>query len=52
MTNLGFHRAMAAAGIEVVTTPVGDRNVLDVLEQRPLRSERQRDPKNATGAWR
>lgn len=33
MTNLGFHRAMAAAGIEVVTTPVGDRNVLIALEQ-------------------
>ncbi len=33
MTNLGFHRAMAAAGIAVVTTPVGDRNVLIALEQ-------------------
>ena len=33
MTNLGFHRAMAAAGISVVTTPVGDRNVLIALEQ-------------------
>jgi phosphoglucosamine mutase len=33
MTNLGFHRAMAAAGIDVVTTPVGDRNVLIALEQ-------------------
>lgn len=33
MTNLGFHRAMAAAGIDVVTTPVGDRNVLVALEQ-------------------
>jgi phosphoglucosamine mutase len=33
MTNLGFHRAMAAAGIEVITTPVGDRNVLIALEQ-------------------
>jgi phosphoglucosamine mutase len=32
MTNLGFHRAMAAAGIEVVTTPVGDRSVLGALE--------------------
>lgn len=34
MTNLGFHRAMAAAGIEVVTTPVGDRSILEALEQR------------------
>jgi phosphoglucosamine mutase len=34
MTNLGFHRAMDAAGIEVATTPVGDRNVLLELERR------------------
>ncbi len=32
MSNLGFHRAMAAAGIEVVTTAVGDRYVLEALE--------------------
>jgi phosphoglucosamine mutase len=32
MTNLGFHRAMAAAGIGVRTTPVGDRHVLAALE--------------------
>ncbi len=34
MTNLGFHRAMADAGVEVVTTPVGDRSILDALEER------------------
>jgi phosphoglucosamine mutase len=28
MTNLGFHRAMAAHGVRVVETPVGDRHVL------------------------
>lgn len=32
MSNLGFHRAMAAAGIGVVTTAVGDRNVLDAID--------------------
>ena len=31
MSNLGFHRAMAAAGITVEQTPVGDRNVLAAL---------------------
>ena len=31
MTNLGFRLAMAAHGIEVVETPVGDRYVLDAL---------------------
>lgn len=31
MTNLGFHQAMADAGIDVVTTPVGDRHVLEAL---------------------
>jgi phosphoglucosamine mutase len=34
MTNYGFHQAMAAAGIEVATTPVGDRYVLDELRRR------------------
>ncbi len=33
MTNLGFHRAMAAAGIEVAQTPVGDRSVLAALDE-------------------
>jgi len=32
MSNLGFHQAMAREGIEVVTTPVGDRHVLEALE--------------------
>jgi phosphoglucosamine mutase len=31
MTNLGFHRLMAERGIEVVTTPVGDRYLLQAL---------------------
>ncbi|MFL5824645.1 MAG: phosphoglucosamine mutase, partial [Solirubrobacteraceae bacterium] len=34
MTNYGFHRAMEAAGIQVATTAVGDRYVLDELRQR------------------
>src|SRR5213076_3389296 len=35
MTNFGFHRAMKQAGIEVATTPVGDRNVIaELLERR------------------
>ncbi len=34
MTNYGFHTAMAAAGIEVATTTVGDRYVLDELRRR------------------
>jgi phosphoglucosamine mutase len=33
MTNLGFHRAMRAAGIEVATTPVGDRHVAAALDE-------------------
>jgi phosphoglucosamine mutase len=33
MTNLGFHRLMAERGVRVVTTPVGDRYVLEALRQ-------------------
>ncbi len=36
MTNLGFRRAMAEAGIEVVDTKVGDRYVLEALDERGL----------------
>ncbi len=32
MANLGFHQAMAAQGIRVETTPVGDRSVLEAME--------------------
>jgi phosphoglucosamine mutase len=34
MTNYGFHTAMAAAGVAVATTPVGDRYVLEALRER------------------
>jgi len=34
MSNYGFHRAMAEAEIEVATTQVGDRYVLDELRKR------------------
>src|ERR1700733_4465522 len=34
MTNYGFHTAMASAGVEVATTSVGDRYVLDELRRR------------------
>jgi phosphoglucosamine mutase len=34
MTNYGFHTAMAAAGIDVATTAVGDRYVLEALRER------------------
>jgi phosphoglucosamine mutase len=34
MTNYGFHTAMADAGIEVATTAVGDRYVLEALRER------------------
>jgi len=32
MTNLGFHKAMKAAGVQVETVGVGDRNVLEALD--------------------
>jgi phosphoglucosamine mutase len=34
MTNYGFHTAMKHAGVEVATTAVGDRYVLDELRRR------------------
>jgi phosphoglucosamine mutase len=34
MTNFGFHTAMRAAGVEVATTQVGDRYVLEELRER------------------
>jgi phosphoglucosamine mutase len=34
MTNFGFHAAMAEAGVEVATTQVGDRYVLEALRER------------------
>src|SRR5919197_1792102 len=34
MTNFGFHTAMRGHGIEVATTPVGDRYVLEALRER------------------
>jgi phosphoglucosamine mutase len=34
MSNYGFHQAMDEAGIEVATTPVGDRHVSAELERR------------------
>jgi phosphoglucosamine mutase len=36
MSNLGFHHAMRDAGIDVVTTAVGDRYVLEELHARRL----------------
>ena len=36
MTNLGFHRAMARHHIDVVTTKVGDRYILEALETNGL----------------
>ncbi len=37
MSNFGFHRAMEAAGVEVATTAVGDRNVTSELAKRGWR---------------
>jgi phosphoglucosamine mutase len=34
MTNYGFHTAMAQAGVDIATTAVGDRYVLDELRRR------------------
>ena len=34
MSNLGLHEAMRKAGIEVLTTPVGDRNVIEALREK------------------
>jgi phosphoglucosamine mutase len=34
MSNYGFHRAMEKAGIEVATTPVGDKHVVEELLER------------------
>ncbi|MEO6886764.1 MAG: phosphoglucosamine mutase [Jatrophihabitantaceae bacterium] len=36
MSNLGFHHAMRDAGIEVITTAVGDRYVLEALRAKNL----------------
>lgn len=36
MTNLGFHHAMRDLGIEVLTTQVGDRYVLEMMRERDL----------------
>jgi phosphoglucosamine mutase len=37
MTNFGFHRAMEEDGIEVATTQVGDRYVIDEMRRRGWR---------------
>jgi phosphoglucosamine mutase len=37
MSNYGFHQAMEAQGVEVETTPVGDRHVAEALSERDWR---------------
>jgi phosphoglucosamine mutase len=37
MTNFGFHAAMRTAGVNVATTPVGDRYVLEALREHGWR---------------
>ena len=37
MSNLGLHRALATAGVDIVEVDVGDRNVLRALEERAWR---------------
>jgi phosphoglucosamine mutase len=37
MSNYGFHQAMEAEGVEVETTPVGDRHVAEALSDRDWR---------------
>ncbi len=41
MSNLGFHHAMRDAGINVVTTAVGDRYVLEALRARRTQPRRR-----------
>ena len=41
MSNYGFHQAMEAAGIEVATTKVGDRYVIEELLERELDDRRR-----------
>ena len=36
MTNIGFHRAMTQAAIEVITTSVGDRSILAAIKDNDL----------------